>query len=57
MTCNKCGANAAEGTKFCTACGNQLDNVQNTNIVEQPTIVAEQPQVAPVVNNEINTNN
>lgn len=57
MTCNKCGANAAEGTKFCTACGNQLDNVQNTNIVEQPTIVAEQIQAEPVINNEINTNN
>ena len=27
MTCNKCGANAAEGTKFCTACGNQLDKI------------------------------
>ena len=57
MICNKCGANVAEGTKFCTACGNQLDNVQNTNIVEQPTIVAEQTQAEPVVNNEINTNN
>ena len=45
MTCNKCGANAAEGTKFCTACGNQLDNVQNINTEQQP-------QTEVIVNNE-----
>jgi len=27
MTCAKCGANLADGTQFCTVCGNSVDGM------------------------------
>lgn len=33
MFCGKCGNKNAEGTNFCTSCGNQLINSQNNNVI------------------------
>lgn len=46
MICSKCGANVEDGSKFCVACGNQLE-APEAQTPEVP--VVEEVPVAPVV--------
>ena len=48
MICNKCGANCAEGDKFCISCGATLTEVNS--MPQQPSVqndINQQPNVPP----------
>ena len=43
MKCNKCGSELPEGFKFCTKCGNKIDNTSQGNNVPVPVPKAKIP--------------
>ena len=40
MFCKKCGAKLAENSKFCTSCGNSIEDVKTTTNDKKPAVQA-----------------